>query len=329
MDHVHRCIQSPRAVDRKAAITAVTVISEGCADRVAEQIEQIMPWVIAGLQDESMVRQASLVAISELAKNLCDNVVPYHEEIVPLLLAGTKDSEDLICIKSFYAISHYIGIEPEVVLPHLEVILNHLMPGLNHGNLEVKELALNALSACVSMAQERFEPYFEQTMHIMKEWMAITDPDLLIIRGRATECVSMLAGAVRKELFMPYFESVVTLVVSGLESVDDAELREFIYRFFGQIANAYSEKLSPVYPTVIPYLLASCQSSEGLVCVNDDDSLQMFPQEGPELNSEVTIRVLPSYMDEKAAAVSCLGWMIAENPDASASFLEVAFQITV
>ena len=41
---------------------------------------------------------------------------------------------------------------------------------------------------------------------------------------------------------------MITLAITGLESVDDAELREFVYRFFGQIATVYSEELSPVYP---------------------------------------------------------------------------------
>jgi hypothetical protein len=53
----------------------------------------------------------------------------------------------------------------------------------------------------------------------------------------------------------------------------------------------------------------------------------MFPQESSEVNDEVTIRVLDSYMEEKAAAVSCLGWLIAENSDASASFIEASFEI--
>lgn len=35
--------------------------------------------------------------------------------------------------------------------------------------------------------------------------------------------------------------------MNGLETVDDAELREFIYRFFGLLARNYAEELSPYY----------------------------------------------------------------------------------
>ena len=248
MDRVAAGITSASALDRRAALSALAVISEGYADPVADAIEQIIPWVIAGLTDESLVRQAALIAVSELAKNLCDIIAPYHQEIIPLLLSATADKEDLVCIKSFYALSHYIGIEPSVVMPHLEAILSQLMPGLNHPNAEVKELAINAISACVSMAGNMFEPYFERVITIMKQWMSVTDPNLYIIRGRSMECIAALATSTTHEIFMPHFEEVVTVALNGLETVDSPELREFIYRFFDQMARVYAEPMSPIYP---------------------------------------------------------------------------------
>ena len=82
----------------------------------------------------------------------------------------------------------------------------------------------------------------------------------------------------------------------------------------------------------MPYLLASCQSSDGLVYQNEGDGFNLFPDEDPEtpsVNQEVTFRILSSYMDEKVAAASCLGWLIAENSEAAASYLEASINILI
>ena len=164
-----------------------------------------MPWILAGFKDESSVREASFIAISEFSKHLSESISAYNDAIIPILLEGTRDSKEIIIVKSFYAISHYMTCEPELLLPYLDTLMNHVMTGLNHPSVEVKELAINSLSSSIAMANEAFEPYFQQTISIMKEWMAITDPNLIIIRGRATECVSMLAVSLGKELFNPHF----------------------------------------------------------------------------------------------------------------------------
>lgn len=164
---------------------------------------------------------------------------------------------------------------------------------------------MNALSATISMANENFEPYFDQTISIMKNWMGLMDQNTIIIRNRATECVAMLAEAVSRDILLPHLKEVVGIALVGLEQIDDAEMREFIYRFFEQMARKYADELSEYYPTIIPFLLASCESSAGLVCLKDDDELQLFSEtESPVANQEVKFQILASFMDEKAAAAS-------------------------
>lgn len=121
-------------------------------------------------------------------------------------------------------------------------------------------------------------------------------------------------------------------------------MREFTYRFFEQLARIYADELTSYYPvssnilhiifalnskylfikTLIPYLLASCESSAGLVWLNEREEFNILP-ENPEAIQEgenLSLRILQSFMDEKSAAISCLGWLISENSEASASYLE-------
>ena len=81
---------------------------------------------------------------------------------------------------------------------------------------------------------------------------------------------------------------------------------------------------------LLPYLLASCESSDGIICVNDDESFNIIPEEALEtaaVNQRISIKVLASFMDEKSAAASCLGWLISENPEAAASYIEASFNV--
>lgn len=205
MDRVAQFIQSSKAIDRRAAISVITVISEGCSDKVEENMERIMPWILAGLKDENEVQQSSLVAISEFAKNISDSIEPYNDLLLPLLIELTKSSTNITCVKAYYCLSHYTGCDPSLLFPYLDPLLHCFMDGLNHSDIEVKELALNALSSTISMAGDRFEPYFDKIISIMKSWMQIIEPNSLIIRNRAIECIAMMAGAVKQELFMPHF----------------------------------------------------------------------------------------------------------------------------
>ena len=61
-----------------------------------------------------------------------------------------------------------------------------------------------------------------------------------------------------------------------------------------------------IQKTLLPFLLASCESAEGIIYPN-------IPLQTSFDDKEPTVQVLASFMHEKAAAVSCLGAVVAAN----------------
>ena len=171
-------------------------------------MDTIMPWIINSFKDEDIVRQAAFISISEFAKHIPDAIVPYHKALVPILLAGVQDKQDIICMKSCYAVSYYIScLKTEHFNEHMNSLLETIISRLQnqHSDPEVSEHTINALSAVISQAGDRFHPYFNPVIAILKHLMSIQDVNLLHVRARATECVGILAASSSRELFLPHF----------------------------------------------------------------------------------------------------------------------------
>jgi len=326
MQKVVEYVKNSNAEARKAGITAITVISEGCADNIDENFSEIIPIVLSAFQDpEDVVRQAACICVAEFARNIPGSVVEYAEQLVPILLAGLSDPHDLVRVKSCYAISECGASMSEHFVPHMERMLQRLVELLSDRNTEVQELAVSALSSLVEMAEERFAPFFEPVMVMMKRWMNITDRDKLMVRARATECVGSLASAIKAEIFIPHIPEVMTIALSGLPLQHD-ELREFIFGFFEHFVTVFApEWTAPYVDTIMPYLLSTAKSSEGIEA-NEEDEFNLNLEED-KVGEEFDYHAVANAMSEKSAALSCLGKIAEVHSQQFAKYLEETAEI--
>lgn len=94
---------------RRAAVTAITVLTEGCAEAIKDTLGMVyltknMPaggnqllagtvvqFVVSALADPSyLVRQAACLAVGQCADNLQPEIIAHHEVIIPALLQGKR-----------------------------------------------------------------------------------------------------------------------------------------------------------------------------------------------------------------------------------------------
>lgn len=117
---------------------------------------------------------------------------------------------------------------------------------------------------------EAFVPYYQSLVGMMKQLMTVTEDQDLILRCRATECMGLMALAVGPELFAPHLEECIKLGVEGC-ALDYVELREYTYGFFAHVAQATKADFVRFLPIIMPLLIASCDSTDGITGLVGDD----------------------------------------------------------
>lgn len=86
MKHVVNYVKSQKTGDRKAAMLAISVLTEGCSDSLRTNITDILLIICGCMQDvDSKVRESACIALSSLCSVIGEEVAEYHAEILPLL----------------------------------------------------------------------------------------------------------------------------------------------------------------------------------------------------------------------------------------------------
>lgn len=131
----------------------------------------------------------------------------------------------------------------------------------------------------------------------------------LQLRARATECIGLIAIAVGRQKFNPFLDGVMKLAIAGLK-FESAELKEYTFQFFGNIAKLLQEDFSSYLNFVMEHLLDSIEEEATEIhrSTSDDDDIPSFLNEDDDdPTKHVTMQVRTSLLDEKSAAIEALG----------------------
>ena len=158
--------------------------------------------IVAGLHDkESPVRRASVAALGQLAEH-CQPELDQHARIVlPAIFMVLADPDEATQDQACYALQNicehlgeltqYLrcGIDSsgplhvfEELLPAEDGVLEYLQPLmvklgeiLQHGKVEAKISAFDAISSAASAAGSAFEPYVAPLLPVLRHYMQTTE----------------------------------------------------------------------------------------------------------------------------------------------------------
>lgn len=306
MQYIKQWIYSPSPEQRRAAIIALGVLPEGCNESMLNDLDKILPLVYASFKDpDVLVREAACIAIGQFSQFLQPDIKAYYKDVLPCIFQGLDDANEQVRWSSLGAIEKFVEELDEQILPYLDSLMTKLIQLLNSNNKDIKEITISAISSAASAAGKSFGAYYDALIPIMIQYMALTEDEDLLIRCRATECVGLLATAVGRAKFDPAFKQCMTLALAGC-ALDYVELREFTYGFFGNMASIYKEDFKDWLPVIIPIVVASCESTDGIVGVYAEDATGI---EGDEDEEEelVNLQVRTGYLDEKSSACAAIG----------------------
>jgi len=158
------------------------------------------------------------------------------------------------------------------------------------------------------------------------------DDSFLKLRCAATDCVGGIAMAIGEPFHQNYLQHFLRLALHGME-LDFFDLREATYNFFSKLAISLQEKFAPLLETVLPMLIATCLSQDGVMMsgreelggndpdwvhdnksddsdhvedANDDDD------DDSDDGGKINFSIRSGALDEKIAALICLS-NIVEN----------------
>lgn len=80
---------------REASVTALGVVSEGCAEWMKDKLEPVLHIVLGALRDpEQMVRGAASFALGQFAEHLQPEIISHYEIVLPCILNAIEDASD-------------------------------------------------------------------------------------------------------------------------------------------------------------------------------------------------------------------------------------------
>eukprot|EP00903_Cladosiphon_okamuranus_P009337 g8905.t1 len=331
MDLCNTFLGSPEPHMRKAAVAALGVMSEGCAEPIKARLADILPKILQLALDPSPhVRECSCFCLGQFAEHCQPEILDHSEEVLPVVFRLLDDATDNVKGVSCYVLEMFTeNLEPETVMPFLEPLMTRLVQMLQTPKRGVKEMSVAAIAATAVSAGESFLPYMAATCNMLGPLMTLEEELMLNLRGRALECMGHVAIAVGKEHFKPYVEPCIVQAEQGLR-FDSTELHEYSYTFFANLAKVLEEDMSVHVTRLAPHLLSEIKESDGIDSLppgddDDDDEDADDDDEFGQVDGAFS-NIRTSVLDKKKAALVALGSLAEHAPLAFYPHLPLAME---
>eukprot|EP00796_Vickermania_ingenoplastis_P001579 gene1579-962_t len=288
---------------RNGAVLLICYVAEGMSAVLKKMLPALVASIIPSISDEvKYVRANALDCISQLNTDFSPELeMQLHAQVLPPVIQALRDPIPHVaacaarCLDTFF--DAIMGDDEEeetdekllaIFQPYVERVCVDcvaLMQSTAHNF--VREAALGALSSLTSTCKHLLAPYANDLVKVYQEVLAFPDsPEVMDIKCKAIECVTLLACGVGKEVFAPYTHDICNFLGSmsagGLRT-DDPRSR-FVFRGWTCMVECLKEDVLPYMPQVMPALLfmmnADCDAVVEDADVGDDGEAD--PEDGYE-----------------------------------------------
>ncbi|XP_034352915.1 importin-4 [Arvicanthis niloticus] len=347
MPMLEEALRSEAPYHRKAGFLVLAVLSDGAGDHIRQRLlYPLLQIVCKGLSDPSqVVRNAALFALGQFSENLQPHISSYSEEVMPLLLAYLKSvpmGNTHHLAKACYALENFVENLGPKVQPYIPELMEcMLQPLKNPSKARTKELAVSAIGAIATAAQDSLLPYFPTVMEHIREFLLTGHEDLHLVQIQSLETLGVLARALGESM-KPLAEECCQLGLGLCIHVDDPDVRRCTYSLFAALSGLMGEGLGPYLPQITTLMLLSLRSTEGIVPQYDgissfllfeDDSeaeeeeeVMDEDMEEEEEDSEISgYSVENAFFDEKEDTCTALGEISMNTSVAFLPFMDAVF----
>lgn len=282
IDYVSPTVTSPVALNRRAALAALAITSEGCADYYRNQhMELLVDLCLKGMLDEDLaVSQLGYFALCQFSEYLQPNFVQYSERIMNHLI-NTMDTKAELLTISRMTIRFYDALQSvcenlgDALVPFLPDLMKQLMKIQSKCDFDYKSqrLIISTFSSIVCSTKSEFNLYFDMVVEIIKPYLtynktqASTDSKLIQI-----ECIDLM-GVFAKYIGKEKFSDALTrdcldFVQNILTNDSDPEIRSGAYDLLAGLTSKLKENLD--LKQIMPQILETFKSEEGINILESD-----------------------------------------------------------
>lgn len=275
--------QDPRY--RMAAMLALGNAAEGAPDFISTQLQPLLPTIINLLCDpEGRVRHAALVGLIHLAEEMADEMATHHEQIIAAVLKnlesasqGASDKQNISIIRCACGALDTFGdgIDTKIMAQYGPNLIGPMVKLLDHEDFGIKAAAASAIGAIASSMEKAFEPYFEDVMKSLANFVMIKDnEDAMNLRSSTCDSLGRIALAVGPEAFQPYVMDLMKASEEAL-SLDNPRLKETSFILWSNLSKVYHEQFDHFLEGVFQGIFASLELEEEEIEVPGLDPSQL------------------------------------------------------
>ncbi len=265
---------------RHAGLVAIGHMAYGVAQHMYKQVGVILHKFVlpSALSDpHPRVRWAAI----EVCALLSDAFEPdfandFHKEVFTVLMASIDSQQHwrvvahaCLCFPDFCR-----GLDRVNLTEYLPQFLTKMVACLGMtAHTQVVENALAAVSSVAMVSSDDFAAYYPHFMPGVKAIVTSASGEKQAgVRGKAIECIGMMAQAVGKTVFREELGPIMEALLQMLQGLpNDDPQYEHVVTSMARIGKAFGSDFAPYLPRVIPPLIRSAAIEDACVILGEGD----------------------------------------------------------
>ncbi|CAK4022360.1 Importin subunit beta-3 [Lecanosticta acicola] len=319
-----RMLQSNSWRDKHAALMCISAISEGCAEIMEGELNQVLELLMPTLRDaHPRVRWAACNALGQMSTDFKGTMqTKYHAIVLPALIETLTAPEPRVQSHAAAALVNFCEeAEKEILEPYLDGLLTNLMQLLRSPKRFVQEQALSTIATVADSAESTFGKWYPELMPaLFSVLQEPNDRDKRLLRAKAMECATLIALAVGKERMGQDALNLVQILGNVQANIvdDDDPQESYLLHCWGRMCRVLGQDFVPYLQSVMPPLMKLAQAKADIQLLDDEENVaQIEQEEGWELVplKGKYIGIKTSTLDDKFMAIELIT-VYAQNLEA-------------
>ena len=294
MDLIKKLLDSPNDFLRKQGIIIISLISEGCSEKIKENLNDFITLLETKFRNDPSIRVkvACILTLDRITEYCYPQIVDYHEKILPILIDGIYSNELNLVEKSLIAVKYYCKNPDVDIVPYIDRILPRLIELLDSKVSNIQRDTLAALASIIDSTKDELKntliPIVETCKNIIVLKTADADCEL---RAYALECVAHIAYSIKLEKFTPFLTFFSHFAFESINS-KVYELQDAGFVYLGFISELLGDSFGNDVDNIMPIALKILKDDSGIENVkhnndieeNDDSDLDENEEDGNKKN---------------------------------------------
>ena len=281
---------------KRAGLETLALCAAGCGKFFEKRLTELVEISIRYATDEHVrVRYSSLHCLGQFAADFQPTMQrKFQTQVLPVLGASLTHLNEGCERLQRLAVSALINMcnehcDKATFMTFAKPLLEGLFSLLTKSGPKTQSDILTAVAAIASVIEKNFIHFYDVFMPLALEVLTAATPtqqqqqqqqstngvdSRKVLRGRAMECVGVIACAVGKERFMSHATVVMDILMKTYESgmTEDDPQKEFILPTLASLCQCIGSDFVPYMARIMPSLIRSATySEEGILVVMNEE----------------------------------------------------------